>query len=136
MKLLHDIMSLVSWALVVWFAFLIGQAIGAPDTRKLFNVSAYCPGACCCGEFADGRTANNYKIQPGDHFVAAPKKYPFGTKMVIPGYNNGRPVEVKDRGGAIKGNKIDLFFGDKDGVSGHQRALNWGRQHLYVEIVQ
>ena len=101
----------------------------------LFNVSAYCQDSCCTGSFADGVTASGHVIQPGDHFIAAPKRYPFGTKMIIPGYNNGRPVEVKDRGGAIKGNKIDLFFGDKDGVSGHQRALNWGRQHIYVEIL-
>jgi len=109
--------------------------VEAGEQGKLCNVSAYCVCEKCCGSWSDGVTASGHVIQPGDHFIAAPKRYPFGTKMIIPGYNNGRPVEVKDRGGAIKGNKIDLFFGDKDGVSGHQRALNWGRQHIYVEIL-
>jgi len=109
--------------------------VEAGEQKKLLNISAYCQKSCCCQNFADGVTASGHVIQPGDHFIAAPKRYPFGTKMVIPGYADGKPVEVKDRGGAIKGNKIDLFFGDKDGVSGHQRALNWGRQHIYVEIL-
>ena len=92
------------------------------------NVSAYCPLACCCGEYADGITASGHVIQPGDKFVAAPKHIPFGTMIDIPGY--GR-VPVLDRGGAIVGNKLDVFFGGPDG---HQNALNFGRQILTVTI--
>lgn len=92
------------------------------------NVSAYCPCSKCCGEFADGITANGYKIKDGDCFVAAPKIYPFGTEMIIPGYNDGRPVKVLDRGGAIKGNKLDLFF------PSHKEALIWGRQYIKVKV--
>jgi len=33
-----------------------------------------------------------------------------------------------DRGGAIKGNRLDLFF------QTHQQALEWGVQHLDVLI--
>ena len=98
---------------------------------KIWNVSGYCQGPCCCGEFADGITASGHKIQPGDVFVAAPKSIPFGTKLWIPGYNGGRVVSVLDRGGAIKGNKLDVFFGGKDG---HQKALQFGRQYLQVEF--
>ena len=106
------------------------------DSRPLpepvtYNVSAYCAGPCCCGDFADGITASGHKIQPGDCFVAAPKSIPFGTKLWIPGYNGGEAVSVLDRGGAIKGNKLDVFFGGKDG---HQKALQWGRQYLKVKI--
>ena len=100
-----------------------------PDAT--WNVSAYCAGPCCCGEFADGITASGHKIQPGDVFVAAPKSIPFGTKLWIPGYNGGKAVAVLDRGGAIKGNKLDVFFGGKDG---HQKALQFGRQYLQVEF--
>ena len=93
------------------------------------NVSAYCPCEKCCGEFADGITASG---EPAEgKLIAAPKKYSFGTKMSVPGYGT---AFVEDRGGAIKGNKIDLLFTDKDGVSGHQRALNWGRQYLTVKV--
>ena len=94
------------------------------------NVSAYCPCSQCCGAYADGRTATNYKIKTGDRFVAAPKTYAFGTKMVIKGYNDGKPVIVRDRGGAIKGNKLDLYFDT------HQEALNWGRKQIDVEILK
>jgi len=92
------------------------------------TVSAYCPCSICCGKWADGYTATNHKIQDGDCFVAAPKTYAFGTEMIIPGYNNSRPVEVLDRGGAIKGNKLDVFFNT------HDLALQWGVQELDVSV--
>jgi len=92
------------------------------------RVTGYCPCSQCCGSFSDGITANNHHIQPGDTFVAADKSYQFGTEMVIPGYNSDRSVQVMDRGGAIKGNRLDLFF------QTHQQALQWGVQHLDVLI--
>ena len=92
------------------------------------RVTGYCPCSQCCGAFSDGITANNHRIQPGDAFVAADKSYRFGTEMTIPGYNAGRPVQVMDRGGAIKGNCLDLFFHT------HQQALQWGVQYLDVLI--
>jgi len=100
------------------------------DSWKIvrMRVTAYCPCSQCCGEFADGITANNHRIQPGDKFVAADKTYPFGTEMVVPGYNGSQPVEVKDRGGAIKGSRLDLFFHT------HQAALEWGVQYLDVRV--
>jgi 3D (Asp-Asp-Asp) domain-containing protein len=115
---------------LIWSSDFLYDLSACPTSEEvLMNVSAYCPGACCCGEFADGRTANDYEIQEGDHFVAADKRFAFGTKMIIPGYFGGKVVEVKDRGGAIKGNCLDLFFHD------HQAALEWGRQQLYVRII-
>ena len=99
---------------------------------QTMRVTAYCPCEKCCGKWADGITASGHKIQPGDHFVAAPKAFPFGTTMIIPGYplagQAGEEVEVKDRGGAIKGDCLDVFFPT------HQEALNWGVQILDVEI--
>ena len=88
------------------------------------NVSAYCPCEKCCGRFADGITASG-KPAVGK-LIAAPSDYAFGTVMDVPGY--GEAV-VLDRGGAIKGNKIDLLFPT------HQEALNWGRQYLKVKVV-
>lgn len=94
---------------------------------KLIKVTAYCPCEICCGKWADGQTASGYWIQPGDRFVAAPKHIPFGTKMIIPGYNNDKPVEVKDRGGAITVSRLDVYFDD------HQEALIWGVQYLEIK---
>ena len=96
--------------------------IPAPEWETItMNVSAYCPREICCEDFADGTTASGHKIKPGDVFVAAPHKYPFGTEMMIPGYADGKVVEVKDIGGAIKGNRLDVFFAT------HQEALEFGR---------
>jgi 3D (Asp-Asp-Asp) domain-containing protein len=92
------------------------------------RVTANCPCPKCCGQYSDGVTASGHKIQPGDTFVAADGRYPFGTEMLIPGYSNSRPVQVLDRGGAIKGNRLDVFFAT------HQEALEWGVKYLEVNV--
>ena len=92
------------------------------------RVTAYCPCKKCCGKFSDGITACNHKIRSGDAFVAADKRYEFGTELVIPGYNNNEPVKVLDRGGAIKGNKLDVFF------HSHRQARKWGVRYLDVKV--
>lgn len=92
------------------------------------RVTAYCPCPQCCGEYSDGITACGHEIQPGDTFVAADSRYSFYTEMLIPGYSNSRPVKVLDRGGAIKGNRLDVFFAT------HEEALEWGVQYLKVNV--
>lgn len=92
------------------------------------KVTAYCSCAKCCGKFSDGKTACLHRIRPGDTFVAADKKWPFGTEMIIPGYNNNQPVEVKDRGRLIKGNRLDIYF------DSHQQAKKWGSRTLEVLV--
>lgn len=89
-----------------------------------FRVTAYCPCARCCAPYSDGTTASGKLVTAnGGRFVAAPKSYPFGTIMEIPGYGS---VPVLDRGGAIKGKRLDVFFPT------HQEALNWGVKNLRV----
>jgi len=92
------------------------------------KVTGYCPCSKCCGDYADGITANGHKIRPGDTFVAADKRYSFGTEMVIEGYSNSQAVKVLDRGGAIRGNKLDAFFHT------HQEALEWGVRLIDVKV--
>jgi len=98
-----------------------------------YTVTAYCPCEKCCGKWAKipgpRVTANGHKIQEGDKFVAAPKDIPFGTWLFIEGYSD-QPVLVLDRGGAIKGKKLDVFFHT------HQEALNWGVKEIEVFEVQ
>lgn len=92
-------------------------------------VTAYCPCPKCCGKYADGITASGKPVTAnGGKFCAADKKYPFGTLVIIPGYNNDKPVPVLDRGGAIRGEHFDVFFAT------HEEALNWGRKNLSVQI--
>jgi 3D (Asp-Asp-Asp) domain-containing protein len=92
------------------------------------RVTGYCPCSKCCGKYADGITASNHKIISGDTFVAADKFHPFGTEMIIPGYNLGQPVKVLDRGSAIKGNRLDVFF------HSHSQAQKWGVKNLDVLV--
>ncbi len=88
------------------------------------NVSAYCKSSCCCGKWADGTTASG--VPAVGLICAAPPEYPFGTKMDV----GGVVYTVQDRGGAIKGNKLDLLF------PSHQEALNFGRQQLTVKVYE
>lgn len=101
---------------------------GAQWVIVKMRVTAYCPCEKCCGKHSDGITASGHKIKPGDVFVAADRRYEMGTQMIIPGYNNGKVVKVLDRGGAIKGNRLDVFFAT------HQEALNWGVKYLEVKV--
>ncbi len=94
------------------------------------NVSAYCKNSCCCGKWSDGVTASGHVIKEGDKFVAASKSIPFGTMVIVDGYNNNRPVPVRDRGSAIKGNRLDTYHDT------HQLALNWGRKQCKVWILE
>jgi len=92
------------------------------------RVTAYCPCSLCCGRSADGRTANGHRIKHWDHFVAAPKNYPFGTEFIVPQYNGDKPIKAIDRGGSIKGNRLDVFF------QSHTRAARWGVKYLDVKV--
>ncbi|NLK40836.1 MAG: hypothetical protein GX298_02125 [Planctomycetes bacterium] len=92
------------------------------------RVTAYCPCSKCCGKFSDGVTACNHRIQWGDVFVAADKKYRFGTEMIVPGYNDNQPVKVMDRGRVIKGDRLDVFF------NAHAVAQKWGTRTLDVLV--
>ncbi len=71
-----------------------------------------------------GLTASGTMARPGT-IAADTRHYPFGTIMFIEGYGYGR---VEDRGGAIKGQHIDLFFRT------HQQAIEWGRQTKNVRV--
>lgn len=96
----------------------------APAIRM--RVTAYCPCSLCCGPSACGITASGQPVTAnGGRFCAADRRYPFGTMMDIPGY--GR-VPVLDRGGAIRGDRIDVYF------PLHKDALAFGVKWLDVEI--
>ena len=95
------------------------------------QVTAYCACKRCCGPSAHGLTASGRSVSyNGGQFVAADTRLlPFNTKLIIPGYANDKPVEVIDRGGAIKGNHIDLFFPT------HDQARQWGVKWIAVTVL-
>ena len=89
----------------------------------VYKITAYCPCAKCCGK-TNGRTASGTTATAG-RTVAASSKFAFGTKLNI----GGHVYTVEDRGGAINGNKIDIF------VNTHAEALQWGVRYLNVSVV-
>lgn len=91
---------------------------------QIYKITAYCPCAKCCGK-ATGRTAMGTKATAG-RTIAASGKFAFGTKLNI----NGHTYTVEDRGGAIQGNKIDIF------VNSHAEALAWGVRYLPVSVAK
>lgn len=93
------------------------------------RVTAYCPCRKCCGKYSDGvTTASGYRIRHGDVLVAADEKYSFGTEMIIEGYNGGQVVKVRDRGGAICENRLDVLF------QSHKDAMEWGVRYIVVKV--
>jgi 3D (Asp-Asp-Asp) domain-containing protein len=118
---------------------------GRPDTVMRMEVTGYCPCGICCGWKRSwfglgppvvasgpqkgqrkivGQTAWGTRARPGT-VAADTSVLPFGTIVYVEGYGWGR---VEDRGGAIKGNKLDLFY------RSHRQALEWGRQQKQVQV--
>ena len=93
-------------------------------TTKIFKITAYCPCSKCCGKYASGYTSSGTKATAG-RTVAASSQFAFGTKLLI----NGKEYTVEDRGGAITGNKIDIY------MNTHAEALAWGVRYLPVQVV-
>ena len=116
---------------------------GVQPTRDTVVATGYCKCGKCCGwrrtwygtlvvssgpnkgkRKQVGITASGTKARLGT--VAADTDiYPFGTVMKIPGYGYAR---VEDRGSAIKGRRVDLYF------TSHSKAERWGRQELEIEV--
>ena len=92
---------------------------------KIYKVTAYCSCPKCCGKYSSGYTASGTKATAG-RTVAASSSFAFGTKLLI----NGKQYVVEDRGSAIKGNRIDMYF------DSHSEALAWGVRYLPVEVVK
>ncbi|CAH0279931.1 Cell wall-binding protein YocH [Peribacillus sp. Bi96] len=88
------------------------------------NATAYtadCKG--CSGITASGL---NLKKNPKVKAISVdPKVIPLGTKVHVEGY--GEAIAA-DKGGAIKGNKIDVFYSSKS------KAINWGRKTVKVKV--
>ncbi len=96
------------------------------ETGKRFtiNASAYTAAADECGK-NDGITASGLMVTE-NRTLACPPNYPFGAKIAIEGMGEFR---CEDRGGAIKGNKFDIYMETKS------EAFAFGRQHLEAEII-
>lgn len=116
---------------------------GTPAAERMLLTTGYCACGSCCGwhrnwfgrpvyssgslagqRKAVGVTASGTKARRGT-IAADTRLYPFGTVMYIDGYGYGR---VEDRGGAIKGDHVDLYF------RSHEEALEWGRRYRRAKV--
>ncbi len=98
-----------------------------PDNySKILDITAtaYGPGTADNGHWGNNDYFGN-PLQPGDVAVD-PNVIAMGTKLWIPGYGYG---VANDQGSAIKGNRIDLFYPDR------QVALDYGILNVKVYIL-
>lgn len=86
-----------------------------------FEVTAYCGCEKCCG---GGKTATGTIPTENRTIAVDPKIIPYGSHVII----NGQEYIAEDTGGAIKGNRIDIYF------KTHEEAVEFGRQDLEVYI--
>lgn len=106
-----------------------GRPIRAVRTLRM-KVTAYSPDEQSCGKWADGITASGFSVWTnGMKLVAADTSLlPFGSILTIPGYHDGKPVPVLDRGGKIKGHRLDVLYPT------HAIARTWGVRELDVTV--
>lgn len=103
-----------------------------------FKATAYCPCEKCCGYWATVRPtdengkpivygATGTRLKQGTSVAADTSIYPIGTWLEIEGMG---VYVVQDRGGAIVGNLIDIYFDN------HEAAEDFGVQTLKVRIIK
>lgn len=99
------------------------------------SCTAYCSCSKCCGKYAANRkldeegkpiilTASGSRAI-SKYTISMNSSFKFGTMVYIDGIGL---CEVMDRGSAVKGNVIDIYF------DSHEEALNWGRKSINVKI--
>ena len=101
-----------------------------------FYVTSYCSCPQCCGQYAYNRPCDEYGneivygasgevLQSGYSIAVDTNIIPFGTKVEF----DGKEYVAQDVGGAIKGNRIDVYS------SSHSEALNFptGYYEVYME---
>ena len=95
---------------------------------KTFKGTATAFTANCKGCSGITSTGFNLKKNPNAKIIAVdPKVIPLGTKVWVEGY--GEAIAA-DKGGAIKGNKIDVFMPTKS------KAYSWGRRTVTIKILE
>ncbi|AJD89373.1 hypothetical protein JMA_00560 [Jeotgalibacillus malaysiensis] len=98
----------------------------APSGREM-TMSSTAYTASCAGCSGITATGINLKANPGMKVIAVdPSVIPLGSRVYVEGY--GYAI-AGDTGGAIKGNKIDIFIADR------ASALAWGNRTVKVTVM-
>lgn len=111
----------------------IFDTIEIPEPIKLnkvkfigrFKVTAYCPCTSCSDDWGT-KTSTGATATQGRTIAVDPRVIPYGTKVMF----GGNTYIAEDCGGAIKENRIDLYF------NSHSTALEWGVKYFNVIILE
>lgn len=106
-------------------AYGVTEAIQVNGTAKgEFKLTFYCACRSCSGGYGAG-TATGTRCTEGRTIAVDPRVIPLGSKVYIEGFGD---FIAEDTGGAIKGNKIDIYLKDHDRCY----ALGVARANVYV----
>ena len=103
-----------------------------PVSLGEFKLTGYCFCEICCGKWANNRPngivygAIGEELKEGYSIAVDPTVIPYRTEVIM----NGHIYKAQDCGGAIKGNRIDVYF------SSHKDALEFGVQSAEVFLVE
>ncbi|WP_110113221.1 3D domain-containing protein [Bacillus sp. CGMCC 1.16541] len=96
--------------------------------KNEMTVTATAYTADCEGCSGTTATGVDLKANPNEKVIAVdPNVIPLGSKVYVDGYGY---ATAADTGGAIKGNKIDVF------IPSEQEAIEWGSKQVNVKIIE
>lgn len=104
--------------------------VAKPASLGEFKLTAYCPCEICCGKWANNRPdgivygAIGEELKEGYSIAVDPNVIPYRAEVII----NGKTYKAQDCGGAIKGNRIDVY------MENHNDALEFGVQYAEVFV--
>lgn len=111
---------------------LSGQAAEVTD-GDMYELTAYCTCRICCGNFSpevtglQAHTATGTIPTQGRTIAVDPRVIPYGSTVVIDGLGT---FIAEDTGGAIKNNRIDIYFDN------HADAIAFGRQKKRAVVLR
>ena len=94
------------------------------DLLGNFKLTYYCACELCC-DVETGITATGTPVIEGQTIAVDPNVIPYGTQVII----NGHVFTAEDCGGAIKGNRIDIYVND------HNKANALGVNYADVYLM-
>lgn len=98
------------------------------SSSKELTVEATAYTASCEGCSGITKTGVDLNANPSAKVIAVdPSVIPLGSKVYVEGYGY---ATAEDTGGAIKGNRIDVFIPTQEG------AVEWGRKQVKVTIIE
>lgn len=91
-----------------------------------FRITHYCSCSICCGPWANGITSTGVTATTNHTIAVDPSVIPYGSQVVI----NGQVYVAEDCGGAIKGNRIDVY------VATHAEGESKGVYYAEAYLIQ